>query len=399
MKLEQSLAAVLAMAAMACSAGFAGQPSPESADSADSATQPADAATAQEADDANDAAANEASFRAWNDYQKSVADSLARSPDPRDWALAAVVQRMDFADRSPASEEKTDGSLKRAYSAREEKRHDLLQRAFDSAQDDRLVQWMAVREGATDDRRLALERLRTHEADNAAVWIEVLVDAAKGHDEPAVGEALVRMAGSTAFDGHLGELIKAVRDVYRRYPVPEQLLAQSQPTATPEDLATINAFAVTAASGSPGFQHLVNACRIDPATGRNSARRNDCATIGRLLMTRSDTLLTNRIGASILRISKSYTDDDMRAARNDDWIYSSYQSLVPTEGDAAAVARIAAYQSDWIESGSEMEAMRRATARAGIAPEPPEDWTDRQGIFSEERFRQDEAALKRAATR
>jgi len=55
------------------------------------------------------------------------------------------------------------------------------------------------------------------------------------------------------------------------------------------------------------------------------------------------------------------------------------------------------YQSDWIETGSEVEAMRRAVARAGIPVTPPDDWTDKLSPFSEDRFKQDQAALKRVA--
>lgn len=54
-----------------------------------------------------------------------------------------------------------------------------------------------------------------------------------------------------------------------------------------------------------------------------------------------------------------------------------------------ATEQDASYQRDWLETGNEMEAMRRLVAGAGIALTPPNDWVDDQSPFSEERLNAD----------
>ena len=114
----------------------------------------------------------------------------------------------------------------------------------------------------------------------------------------------------------------------------------------------------------------------------------------------SDTLIANHIGWSILRISRTFSDDDVSQARTQDWLHEQFTTrllaLAGSPNESAAEDMIT-YQTDWFDSGSEVEAMRRAVARAGTPVTPPDDWIDKLSPFSEDRFQQDQAALQRIA--
>jgi hypothetical protein len=392
MKLQQSFAAMVLLAAIAGHAEASSAPA--SSSSVHTASPPAAAATqsasqnAAQAEGAVEDAQTKARASAWFAYRRSVIDALSASPDPRDWALAALLPDHDG-----------DGTNLHPHASA------LLDRALPLAGDDRLVLWIATvqnTDGKSAAHLTALQRLRDIEPENAAVWIVVLDDATARKDDDAIGAALRRMADARRFDTRTAQLAKAVTDVFRRYPVSPELIEslsdrESKPTS--EAIAVTTALAVTGAVGMPGFQHLVNACQVVAAGAKNISRRDDCGAAGRLLMLHSDTLVASRIGMAVLRVSKTYESADLEAARSNDWIYDQYLSTVPTEENEQALAWATAYQRDWIETGSELEAMRRAMTRAGIALAPPDNWTDTKSVFTEERLRAEQLpAAKQAAT-
>jgi hypothetical protein len=129
------------------------------------------------------------------------------------------------------------------------------------------------------------------------------------------------------------------------------------------------------------------------SAGQGIDRSVDCEAIGRLLMVRGDSVLANMIGPALLRVSHTFTDDDKRFARENDWVYERYGQLVSRSEDHDSVVRAHAFLQDWSESGREMEAMRRAIARTGDAPTPPDDWVDKRAPFSDERRLADEKYL------
>jgi hypothetical protein len=58
---------------------------------------------------------------------------------------------------------------------------------------------------------------------------------------------------------------------------------------------------------------------------------------------------------------------------------------------------VVAYETDWMQTGSEVEAMRRAVARAGNPLAPPDNWIDTLSPFSEQRLQQDQTASQHVA--
>jgi len=327
-----------------------------------------------------------AALAAWSDYQDSVFHALSSSSNPRDWALAVVTAALKFDSTGDLPRNRYD---------------DLIERAMRAAPDDALVQWIAMNQGeATHD--VAMQTLRALEPDNAALWIDDLTTATKRNDDAGIRAALAKISGRTRFDLHYVDLLKAATEAYLRSPVPDTYFAAESKDGDPlnkDELAYTNAMTITAAVALPAFQYLVNACRIDPISGKNGARAADCATIGRLMATRGDTLIANRIGDAILRVSHTYMDDDLRFARNMDWVYQKATSASPSGSDSEIAKDFIMRYHDWIDTGSEVESMRRALVRQGVAPTPPEDWVDTWSSFSAERLHGDAAWFEKNASK
>ena len=392
MKLMQSVAATLI-----CAVGLATQAGAEPADTNGSCSGPkaADEQTAivttpdylagNDESEAPDPQA-EAAEKAWVDYQASVLDALRHSPAPRDWALATVAG-LTFDKQSAAADIERDALLKRAMAA---------------APDDALVQWIAVMRlhPAAVESAASLRRLQLLEPGNAAVWLQTLIRAQKHNDAAGVDQALNRMASGSRFDGHFIDLSRALLDAYQRTPPAATVAAQDDPFRSARAAPYVYAASITTATALPAFQDLLNACRVDPRTGTNAQRSIDCAAAGRLMAARGDTLIANHIGLSMLRVSRTFSDDDVSQARMQDWLREQFTTkLLALAGspDESAAEDMITYQTDWMETGSEVEAMRRAVARAGTPVTPPDDWTDKFSPFSEDRFQQDQAALQRVA--
>ena len=333
----------------------------------------ADNSTADDAD-------TEAAEALWHAYQASILSALRTSSDPHDWALATLVH-VEFARESDDPD-----------------RAALMKHAVAALPDDAMILWIALEQGqgknAKNTADAALQRLQYLEPDNAAVWNEVLVRATKSKDIAGEDAALARMAMSSRFDLHLADLMKRLNGAYRRNPVPDEyirLLAKTTPEVADQDMAGIAAAMTTYAVALPAFQHVINACRLNPTTGEHAGRADYCAAIGRTMAFHADTLIANRIGFAVLRVSRTFTPDDVQNARPDDWVHRQYTAIAGNESAAQGKA----YQSDWYETGSEMEAMRRMVAHAGRSLTPPADWVDDNSLFSDERLHSDEDYFKK----
>jgi hypothetical protein len=335
----------------------------------------ADNSTADDAD-------TEAAEALWRAYQVSVFKALRDSSDPHDWALATLVH---------AGVAKQSDDPERAA---------LIKRAVAALPDDAMIQWIALGQsrdkGAKITADAALQKLQALEPDNAAVWNEALVRATKSKDIAGQDAALARMAMSSRFDIHFTDTMKHLTDAYRRNPVPDEyirLLSKTHSEIADQDMAAIAAAMTAYAIALPAFQHLVNACRLNPTTSEHAERADNCATIGRTMAFHADTLIANRIGLAVLRVSRTFTEDDVQNARPDDWVYRQYTSIVASAKESAEQGK--AYQKDWYETGSEMEAMRRMVTHVGKSLTPPDDWVDDNSLFSDERLRNDEDYFKK----
>ncbi|HEX6834133.1 MAG TPA: hypothetical protein VF132_11420 [Rudaea sp.] len=340
-------------------------------------SEPAEQAPTFEAPDYSvdeDDVAETESMRAWQRFGSSLRAALTSSRDPRDWALATIAGHFSDDDRSDDTS--------------------LLARAVAQSPDDLLVQWLALiaPAGEKATRDTALWNLERLEPDNAAHWLKSFESAARVKDEAQMDRLLSRMGTSHEFTNHFGELLSAMASVYRRLPVPPELSASGAATTHPETIAWTMAMADTAASALPGLSPLIQACRSGTVPEKTQTRRTDCANVGHLMVAQGTDLLTQRIGSSILRVSKTFTDEDQRIARDIDWIYSQFTELIhkdtPDSSFALTHLKLEA------ELGNEVEAMRRSIVQAGVAAKPADDWNDPSSMFSDAHFQADQAYLR-----
>ena len=323
----------------------------------------------------------------WLTYSTATFNSLTTSSNPRDWLLATLV--------NPWSEQ----------IATEQHQTALLDRAVAAAPDDLLVQWIALRRAPqSDTRRDILRNLERMEPENAAVWMEVLMQASRRKDQAAIDSALMRMAASKRNDEHLSDFIKAQLDIFKRYPFPDEYFTiaveQNPELSQKESKETVPytaAMAVASAFGLPAYQPLVQACTVNSQTGKNAARANDCKAIGRMLVAHATVSIDSRIGSAVLRRSHTFDDDDVQRARTQDWIWQQRVTLYGDPTHQPPAEEIIATVNDWIETGSEFESVLRALARAGKSMTPPPDWIDTQSPFSAERLHDDQLAAAHAA--
>lgn len=354
------------------------------------ADAPASASPAARADASNKAAEDAASAetKAYRDYQAATLSSLARGTSPRDWAIARLLGASLFANAQKPDQKFADQTPQAAV----------------AWPDDVLVQWMTLRAAAkaSAEQKNALQALERLESDNAAVWLWELDRANAGADQSAIEDALKRMAASRRYNDHRADLLRLLVDVHQRYPMPPESYANPL-AASVKDVAPYMFAAVeTSALLQEPYQVLNTLCRIDPVSGKNVSHAEQCEPIGRMLALHSGTLIGSRIGFALLRSSHTFGDQDVRSARELDWItqqYTAAQGEVmdgadapnPDPGRVAQIADVMRRQvADQIETGSEIEAIRQALVRAGKSLKPPGDWIDNRSPFSEAALRADE---------
>ncbi|MEP6940342.1 MAG: hypothetical protein ABI846_11310 [Rudaea sp.] len=314
------------------------------------------------------------------EYQKARFDALGASSDPLDWALAALMTTRDeAADRTVRLSE--------------------LARAAEAAPHDSRTQWIvliASRSLPNGSAQVAgtVRTLASLDSDNASVWIEALNEAAARHDTAQVDAAMIRMAASRRADDHYADLAKATLDVAKRFPRQTEYVSLWAAQGQSADAGPyLEATAIAAAFGIPAYQTLIRECRVSVSFA--AMRRDECASVGRLLVTHGSTLVANRIGSALLRVSRTYDDGDVRRAHEQDWVMQQRSTLfAPDEVDTT---EIVASINDLLETGSEIESYRRIVARAGRPAAPADDWQDEQSPFSAERLHADLVAATAGA--
>jgi len=121
-------------------------------------------------------------------------------------------------------------------------------------------------------------------------------------------------------------------------------------------------FATMGSVSAIRYQSLATACG-----STQPPRRASCVATGRLMFDDGHSLLTQRIGQMLLRLTGALDANDQARARQLDWWT---ESMLTVFGDGASSAR---YVEETLSTKSEVEAMRRAMARAGKL-DPPADW-------------------------
>jgi hypothetical protein len=238
------------------------------------------------------------------------------------------------------------------------------------------------------------------EPNNASVWMYALARASQRHDAIAIEYAMQRMAAATYADEHQYAVQKTLIDVFRRNPLPDEFFTvaasiQSNSTTqmlTQESSPYAASIAIVMALALPGYQTLLAACKPQVEVPLTEARSDECAKIGRLMAAKGSTLIANRIGFALLRITRTYTNDDVKLARVQGWIWEKSINLYTEPDNLPTAEKLIARMDDQYATGSELEAMRRELVRENTPLEPPAGWVDPHSPLSAEQLERDRAA-------
>lgn len=286
------------------------------------------------------------------DYWRSLAEAMRADADVRMQALAASLEPMlmVFDAFTPMAEGDDKGAALADLAAKHP--------------DDVLVQWIATgnEQGGGPMVMANLQRL---EPDNAAALGMPLGTA--NEDVPETADILRKMASAARFEVHFADRLGLWLEALRRTPPPDDLLAIRRLIGDPAPTADVAA--KTMAYGLANFAHppmnLMRACAEKAV--EDVQRRDDCITIGRLMLHSDEIMLTVMVGGEILKQAGALDGVDLARLRSAMWWWTfSRQGTTTGMPDEAML-------DDVIANGSEVEAMRRFAERAGKAT-PPDDW-------------------------
>ena len=307
---------------------------------------------------------------AYQEYMRSLVQSLRNSTSARDRVLATQMGFVvDYSDHhEPTSADRADRGAR-------------LRAAAEAAPDDALVQWFWANAGAEDTGcdtghpcpHRAEAALRSQPG-NGVAWVPALNVAWQAKDTPATESALSQMARATHFDDQIGAALKAWMDVYARYPMPSSAVVKNSPEAKLDDRSRnfAGAMGFAVATAMPAYQSLVQACSRDEQPVASPSRFRDCAQVGRLMLMQSTSLISRMIGRAVLRVSGQATAADIANARIFDWQYERQALISARSADDAS--DIKALAGDWLDTGDEAQVMQRQLQRAGIPLTPPANW-------------------------
>ncbi|MET0230121.1 MAG: hypothetical protein ABW186_04225 [Rhodanobacteraceae bacterium] len=300
-----------------------------------------------------EAAAESRQQSMWRTYMEGLVEEMRGSADPHEKAVGlssavAMTWLPGAKDADIAAKAGADRATLTALAA--------------SHRDDVLVNWIAAgysADGAEPD-AATLANLQRIDGTNAATWA-----LSFGEKDADAGRILARMSSVDAWDEHYIDLLGIWNRAIERHGVPDELVAtasemsySSEPPTRDYVRATIAVMFATAGSiGSIRYQPLSAAC-----TNASQERRSACIAVAHRMFG-SNTLLTVRIGARLLRTLDALDENDRARDRQLAW----------WSQNAMSVINDARYVDDSIASKSEIESLRRVMVRAGKL-DPPADW-------------------------
>ncbi|MBL0164738.1 MAG: hypothetical protein IPP82_14100 [Xanthomonadales bacterium] len=307
-------------------------------------------------------AATDSTQQAWMAYTRSLVDGLRASSDARQQALAISVSAI--VSMASGSSESGPGNAVTATTEQSA----AMQRLAAANPDNLLVQWIAATSTDLESDRSAVStaigQVQRLDADNGASWALSLAV-----DPEAADLALPQVAAGTRFDDHAGEILAIWMDAARKQPP-----SDDQAKAMATDMPSI----ATASYGLGAAMMSKASMKIDPVFAvagvcqskmdADSARRQTCATVARLLLNAGTSMLSVSAGERILRKLDALDERDTVRARTVAWWMNV--AMPENSFDAEAMAR---FMDDVADSGSEIEALRLAAQRAGKS-EPPQAW-------------------------
>lgn len=293
-----------------------------------------------------------AAIRADQDYNTAMVNDLLAEGTPRAMVLAATA--LPYA--------------RPEHQAQAAKRSELLSRAARLAPDDAFVQWFAALyakpESVLSEPAQTLMRL---EPDNGAAWLFMLQAASEANNQGAATDALARIGAAAIFDEHFAEFTLEWMARFSANP------RTAEPAQGPEQALSqkplIMALARSNALAMPAFAGLISACIV-----RNGpsppGRREACIAAGGVIAAHSTTVLSRGMGVTVLR--NSGAPDYATSARDFTYLRQNYSAL--STNLACDPAEFDHFQSDWVETRSQIQVAKSMLLRAGLPVLPPAEW-------------------------
>jgi hypothetical protein len=344
------------------------------------------------------------------DYLRILAGRLELERDGRSQALAAMLLRVaddidDLESATSANDRRLPASNRDDASRRLSRNALVL-----SPEDGTVAAWLSFAEDNPAERSAKLAHWQQVEPWNLAPLLAALPPAnanASTEERADLAEAdtlfLRSLAPITGYDTKLNTTRHAVVAAVRRYPpTPAQLnrlLARvpllnpsSRPLGDHDMLAMGLSMQLWSRGTDTPFTTLFRACKRE-ALAQMPQRYAGCVTLGERLQQRSDSLIGETIGISLLRHAALYAKDRKRMAgarvmRNRlNWLTTQYDRVQPDDLAQPSPAQSAALQeferaqiAVLMDGGperipySEQDLMRAVLAAMGIAVEPPPGW-------------------------
>ncbi|HET8555568.1 MAG TPA: hypothetical protein VFL78_12145 [Rhodanobacteraceae bacterium] len=158
----------------------------------------------------------------------------------------------------------------------------------------------------------ALATLKKKAADNAAVWLMVLGQAARDGDKDAAREALAKAAKATRYDDYAGISLAALAKAAAALPPPTDLYGKQGAANSAAGIRALLVFGLSQFQPLPGFQATARLCKDDKSL------QQPCLELAKTLAWASSPLARS-LG---LHLEQTLSDDadtrlQARAARHD----------------------------------------------------------------------------------
>lgn len=296
--------------------------------------------------DAERDAAREAAWHALGKgYLRPLAERLAASGDPRKLAIAAKL----WTSTTDAPGDRKAGRWRT--------------QAFDKGGDDPVVAILLQNDTRSVDgfARRAQERWRASEPGN-------LVPAMRSGE--SVEALLARADTFDRFSLHLPDLLSTIDAALATFPPDEAQRASLRDAEL--DIPSMSAeYALSwGVVVSPAFMPLVNACKGD-ARHATPTRNLECRHLGRVMTTRSDSLIGELFGAVLLRYDDA---PEVRAEGDALRRRLRWQSKAITRVGRCHAGECTPAKMRATPGMGEGDAIRACLTDAGIPLAPPADW-------------------------
>lgn len=218
-----------------------------------------------------------------------------------------------------------------------------------------------------------LKKLQTQAADNAAVWMLMMDQAAQKNDAAGERDALARAAAAQSYDDYFGIGLQGIANVVGTLPPLPATMQGTQPgePTTAVGVELLIAFGVANQHPRPSLKPLLDLCGADDA-GKDDALKSDCLKIAHALEWGSSPIgraVGLHIHGELDPSAKASTDKD---ARDLAWQMQNYGMLgmKSLTDDARGGPLLEAARS----GGTELSLVLSTLRANGISTEAPADW-------------------------